>query len=165
MKQILKHCADPYLALLNYRATPLPWSNLSPAELSMGHCVRTLVPQTDEILIPHWPYIKQFRCQNQQQKNFQKKYFNLSHRVIDLPDISEYTEVWIAKVVSPADKPHSYVVETPTGKIERNRRHLRVVPAAECGAAESGPEVEGDTPASPCKLPTKVMTHSQIFAS
>ena len=51
------------------------------------------------------------------------------------------------------------------GKIERNHRHLRVVPAAECGAAESGPGVEGDTPASPYKLPTKVMTHSQTFAS
>ena len=69
------------------------------------------------------------------------------------------------KVVSPADKPHFYVVETPTGKIERTRRHLHVVPVAESGAAESGAEVEGDTPASPYKLPTKVMTRSQTFAS
>ena len=44
-------------------------------------------------------------------------------------------------------------METPTGKIERNRRHLHVVPAR-----ESGPEVERDTP-----LPTKVMTRSQTI--
>ena len=108
VEQLLKQATDPYLALLNYRATPLPWCNLSPTELSMGRRVRTLV---DEILVPQWPYIQQFRRQNEHQKNLQKKYFDLRHRVIDLPDIPDDTEVWIAteggpvegKVASPAD--------------------------------------------------------------
>ena len=36
VKKMLKQSTDPYLAILNYRATPLPWCKLSPAELLMG---------------------------------------------------------------------------------------------------------------------------------
>ena len=36
MKGLLKESGDHHLTLLCYRATPLPWCNLSPAELLMG---------------------------------------------------------------------------------------------------------------------------------
>ena len=35
VKQLLQHSSDLNLALLTYRSTPLPWCNLSPAELLM----------------------------------------------------------------------------------------------------------------------------------
>ena len=35
-KGLLEHSSDPHMALLSYRATPLPWCGLSPAELLMG---------------------------------------------------------------------------------------------------------------------------------
>ena len=36
IKSLLQETSDTYLALLSYRATPLPWCRLSPAELLMG---------------------------------------------------------------------------------------------------------------------------------
>ena len=57
VKHILRKSDDPYLALLSYRATPLPWCNLSPSELLMGRRLRTTLPQTTHHLIPKWPYL------------------------------------------------------------------------------------------------------------
>ena len=69
VKQMLRRSTDPHLALLSYRATPLVWCNLSPAELLMGRRIRTPVPQSDQQLIPKWSYLKNFRKQNELCKN------------------------------------------------------------------------------------------------
>ena len=52
VKRILKRSSDPYLALLSYGATPLPWCNLSLSELLMGRRLGTSLPQTTEHMIP-----------------------------------------------------------------------------------------------------------------
>ena len=44
MKNLLKDARDPFLSLLSYRATPLPWCNLSPAELLMGQTIHSNIP-------------------------------------------------------------------------------------------------------------------------
>ena len=36
VKRLLKQSDGPYMALLTYRTTPLPWCNFSPSELLMG---------------------------------------------------------------------------------------------------------------------------------
>ena len=41
IKALLRHTDDPYLVLLSYRSTPLPWCSYSPSELSMGRKVKT----------------------------------------------------------------------------------------------------------------------------
>ena len=56
VKHMLKKSSDPHQALLNYRATPLPWCKRSPAELLMGRVIRSRIPCTTEQLIPTWPY-------------------------------------------------------------------------------------------------------------
>ena len=60
----------------------------------------------------------------------------MRHRARDLPAIPDDTEVWITtgsepvsgRVISPAGRPRLYVVETPSGQIERNRSELTVAP-------------------------------------
>ena len=95
VKNLLKKSDDPYTSLLSYRATPLSWYELSPAELSMGRRLRTSVPQTDKMLIPQWPYLKSFRELDKQQKQKQKENFDLRHRAKELQPIPNDTEVWI----------------------------------------------------------------------
>ena len=55
VKQLLQQSDDHCLALPNFRSTPLPWCNLSPAELLMGRCLRTKLPQVPQHLTPIWP--------------------------------------------------------------------------------------------------------------
>ena len=61
VKQLMKYEDDTYLALLNYRATPLPWCGLSPSQLLMGRRIRTPVPHEKEHFIPDWSHLKGFR--------------------------------------------------------------------------------------------------------
>ena len=68
VKGLLKNSKNPHLALLCYRATPLAWCNLSPAELLMGRKHRTDVPIQSSSLNPQWEYLTQFREKRQGEK-------------------------------------------------------------------------------------------------
>ena len=70
-KSLLSKSADPYLALLSYRATPLPWCGLSPAELLMGRRLQTDIPQPKRVFIPDWPYLTSFCVKDEEQKRQQ----------------------------------------------------------------------------------------------
>ena len=50
MKRLPQHASDPYMALLSFRTTPLPWYMLSPVELLFGWKIITDLPQTDHYL-------------------------------------------------------------------------------------------------------------------
>ena len=136
VKRMLKRSKDPHMVLLSYRATPMPWCSLSPAELLMGRRIRTPVPQTDKQMTPSWPYLEEFQKLNREFKARQKQDFDRCHHTHELPSITEDTEVWITsdgeqrrgKVITPSDTPRSYLVDTPTGVIRRNRRHLNTLP-------------------------------------
>ena len=164
VKRLLKQYEDLNLALLTYRATPLPWCNRSPAELLMGRCIRTSLPQTDKQLTPQWPYLEEFRKSDQALKMRQKKDFDRRHRVHKLPDIPDNTNVWVTsgetpiqgQVQSSAGAPRSYIVETPTGSVRRNRSQLRAVPDV--------PHLtmtESTTP-EPNRVMTRIQTGTQI---
>ena len=64
-----------YLALLmdiSYRTTPLPWCGLRPAELLMGRCHSTGVPQFKQQFIPSWPHVTNFKSLDLKFKASQK---------------------------------------------------------------------------------------------
>ena len=80
VKKLLRDSTDPCLSLLSYRATPLPWCGVSPAELLMGRQIRSDLPQTREKLTPQWPYLSDFRARNHEFKERQKRDFDQRHR-------------------------------------------------------------------------------------
>ena len=133
-KSLLEHSPDPYLALLSYRTTPLPWCGLSPAELLMGRRLRTDVPQLKKQLVPCWPHVMNFRSLDQKFKASQKRNYDDRHRVRELPSLPDKLPVWVesqgkqvpGQITQQAATPRSYLVETPSGEVRRNRSHLRV---------------------------------------
>ena len=129
VKTLLSNNKDHYMALLNYRATPLPWCGHR-----MGRQIRTMLPQTKEILIPTWHYLNDFKWKNEREKNKQKLNFDHRHRVHSLPEIPDDTPVWVTSrmrqipgnINHQAETPISYVVNKPSGQVRRNHRHLTV---------------------------------------
>ena len=85
VKKLLKHAADPYKSVLSYRATPLPWCGLSPAELLMGRRIRTDIPQVKDNLVPKWEHIQKFKELDEKYKQSQKNNYDRHHRVRTLP--------------------------------------------------------------------------------
>lgn len=129
VKNLLEKSDDPYLALLSYRDTPGP-SGFSPAQLLMGRNLQTRLPSLPERLSPHTPSHREFKDRDAAYKAQQAKAFNSRHRASPLPPLTAGDHVWVkdlncpATLLSPAQRPRSFVVETPRGVVQRNRRHL-----------------------------------------
>ena len=157
VKRLLRKSDDPNLALLSYRSTPLPWCNCSPAQLIMGRSPRSNIPIAKEKLIPKWEYLKEFECVEEKFKERQKRDFDCHHRVQNLPDLQEDSSVWITSGDHPtpgvvrsalSDVPRSYVVQTDTATVRRNRQHLSL-----------NTEANDSTPDSSARSP--IMTRSR----
>ena len=136
VKNLLKNSSDPFLALLSYRATPIPWCGRSPAELLMGRKIRSTLPMSTDNLTPQWCYLSDFKEADKRYKSKLKRNYDRCHRVRDLPEIPDNTNVWITTGGQPvvgqtsnmANTPRSYNVQTSSGVVRRNRAHLNVVP-------------------------------------
>ena len=132
VKQRLNQSTDPYMAMLSYRATPLPWCGFSPAELLMGRRIRTDVPQVSKTFVPQWPYLQTFSHKDKEFKAQQKLNYDRRHRTKSLPQFPDDTPVWVrtnnnqtpGRITSASSTPRSYIVSTPSGQVRRNRLHL-----------------------------------------
>ena len=180
VKRLLRSSDNPHLAVLTYRATPMPWCGLSPSELVMGRKLRTTLPQSTKQLSPSWPYLPEFRRLNKQFKQRQKENFDHRHGTIEQPDIPSGSEVVITtdnepvegSVVRPAGTPRSYIVKTPSGEVRRNRSQLNIVPersttesteSTESSSTNEPVGTEPEQPNPPSSSPTRphVVTRSQ----
>jgi len=129
VKNLLSKSADPHQALLAYRSTSLEVGK-SPAELLFGRKLRNGVPVMPTSLEPNWPGFEKVKDDARQQKLRQKEDYDSRFRVRELPPLQIGQKVWVpdrkesATVTRLADTPRSYVVESETGQVRRNRRSL-----------------------------------------
>ena len=145
IKNLLKKSDDTYLSLLVYRSTPLRWCDQSPAELCMGRKLRTNLPQLTKTLVPEWSYLDKFYQDEERYKKRMKRDFDRRHRVTPLPELPEDTPVMVnfhnrrepGVVSRPAVAPRSYLVDTPTGTVRRNRHHLVTLPSSNDSSKDS----------------------------
>ena len=128
VKNLLKKEKDQAKGLLAYRSTPLA-CKFSPAQLLMGRKVRSSVPIFHTELSPQWPDLDKLQARETENKLKQQSNFDHRHRATPLPRLESGAEVLVKDlqgpgvVVGAAKTPRSYVVETPTSTVRRNRAH------------------------------------------
>lgn len=141
VKNLFKKNIDPSLALMEYRATPLQ-NGYSPAELLFGRKIRTMMPIASSSLIPKVADGKNLRRKEEKRRSDQKESYDSRHGVVEQQELKIGDTVWITdartwgRVVEKAPTPRSYIIETPSGTVRRNRFHLLkgndvIIPEAE----------------------------------
>uniref|UniRef100_A0A665UM21 Gypsy retrotransposon integrase-like protein 1 n=1 Tax=Echeneis naucrates TaxID=173247 RepID=A0A665UM21_ECHNA len=170
-KKILRQ-ADPFLALMIYRATPLQATGVSPAQLMLGRQIRTTVPTLETKLQPVWPDLQHVRQVDERVKQGYRHAYNNRHDVRPLPELQSGLSVAVkldsekgwtktATVLKQRDSPRSYLVQTDGRVLRRNRRHLRPLLSApntsekggedhiECDGEPHSPAPASDPPPDP----------------
>ena len=135
-----KHILDQEqweLALLTYRATPIAGIGLGPAELLKGRKLRTRLPCVEKLYTPVQGN-NDFGEKDKAAKLKQKTIFDRHYGAKPLPVFAPGDTV---RVMTDPTKPdwlqegtvlekfhnRSYVVNTPSGKLQRNRIHIKKV--------------------------------------
>ena len=129
IKRMLEKSDDPYISLMNYRATPLA-NGYSPAELLFGRKLKTLLPQNPANLKPKPVRFKKLQAKENAMRSRSKQNYDLRKQARLKPNLLSGENVYVkdfkvdGKVITEANRPRSYIVDTPRGVISRNRRHL-----------------------------------------
>ena len=132
VKNLLKKEKEPYLALLNYRATPL-LQGQSPAELLMHRKLRTRIPAVR--VDPSTSQDAEFREKDKIIKDRMKRNFDQRHRARPLPPVKEGQSVRVKTPTEtdavvlrsvPGSNQRSVPLKTENGRVtSRNRSQLR----------------------------------------
>ncbi len=149
---------DPYLALLNYRTTPVDRNLQAPAILLNYRNYRTQLPSSGRLQRAQSDpdnVEKLQRRQDVQKIQYDKSAASELKRLTPGQPVVMYqqqTKRWVpAQVLRKLEEPRSYSVETPSGlRLRRNRIHLkpagRVEPTGNPPVAAATPPVPTDNP-------------------
>ena len=132
IKTLLQQADDPHLALLNYRATPLPWCGLSPAELLFGQRPRTTIPQVTSWMAAIPQSILQIWWTGKKETERKLRQVTRCSSTIRIKQWN-WDRQTRGRVVATAGTPRSYIVSTSGGIVCRNRQHLIMVPGIQQG--------------------------------
>jgi hypothetical protein len=166
LKKAEESGADPYIALLQYRTSPISGLSYSPAQLLFGRALRTKLPAVAASLEPSWTSPRPELVLRQQH---QKELYDQHAR--ELPELQpgdivrvRHNEQWMPGVVqSKHSAPRSYVVGTSAGSVlRRNRRDL--LKTREDTVTPS-PNVEDDVSGSSRAVPAAAASASSTLSS
>lgn len=127
MKMFLNRSSDEYLALLNYRDTPLHHC-YSPALLSMGRKLRTRVPRHPDELKPETSDHLHIRRKQREYRAKLKFNYDHRHRLKEGEELSPGDRIWIpylkaeGKVIKQHKSPRSVVIHSSNDQVRRNQR-------------------------------------------
>ena len=135
VKTLLRKNKDKNKALLSYRATPIPGTDLSPSQLCMGRRLRTTRPIVQDLLKPEAYNSREIKRRMKDAKQRQKYYYD-RRRTKEQPCLKPGDHVRVrpnpgsrerraATVMQGHKSPRSYVVDTGGQRIRRNRVALR----------------------------------------
>jgi transposase InsO family protein len=136
IKQMLQKSADPYEALLNWRATPHSMTRVSPAQALFGRPLRTRLPVIARALRP-----RILPADDSAKKERMKQDFDQRHRARELPELAPRTRVFVQDLkrwgtIVRLHSSRSYVLRTDSGAFfRRNRRMLTALDDIEDGEA------------------------------
>lgn len=137
VKDLLKKCkfdkTDPFLAMLEFRNTPLSSDLPSPVEILFSRKLRGIIPCQSSNLKPKLSYgvrNKLLLRQSKQKMYFDKKTRNLPELPVNHPILIKHDGKWVkSRIVSKDKRPRSYIVKSsrPNQNLVRNRQHIRPV--------------------------------------
>ncbi|XP_062514584.1 uncharacterized protein LOC134190170 [Corticium candelabrum] len=120
--------SDPYLALLNYRSTPIPELKASPARLLMSRNLKTRLPTASALLQPD--VITNISENLRARQHRQKYYYDRQAQPMRELEAEEVVCIQRDKQWEPAvvtqkhTAPRSYIVTQNGRSLRRNRRHI-----------------------------------------
>ena len=156
---------DPYIALLEYRNTPITGLQESPAQLLMSRMLKSKLPTTTALLRPKVQ--EKVREKLEQRAAKQKEYFDRNAKPLSPVKMHQSARIRRDKVWEPAvitgihEAPRSLMVTTPQGGVyRRNRRHL--LPTSEPPPNILGPDYDEEIVLSEEPRPENVVGQQPV---